>query len=84
MEEIVSEINSAMGKENQTRSSRPLRDSRYAAGSNTKSCRATDTIRLRIPFPKAWNTEPHTTQYPARRKLRLMVFSAGTPMDSIS
>ena len=56
---------------------------RYAAGRITRSWRAADTIRLYIPFPRAWKTEPTMMQYPAKMKLRLMILKAGTPISSI-
>ena len=54
-----------------------------AAGSNTNSCRSTDTARLKKPCPSAWNTEDATTLNPAIKKLRLMIRSAGIPISFI-
>ena len=73
-----------MGKAHQT-AARPLaRESRKATGSRTISWRTTDTSRLRTPCPSAWNTEEHTMEYPANRKLREMIRRAGMPMVSRS
>ena len=48
-----------------------------------RSCRLTDTIKLYIPFPIAWNTEPKIIQNPAIMKHKEMIRSAGTPISTI-
>ncbi len=80
---MESDTSSAMGNAHHTYCTLPDNESRYAAGSNTTSCLAMDITMLYTPFPRAWNKDPQTMQNPAKRKLKLIALSAGTPMESI-
>ena len=73
-----------MGKAHQTSPTCPLRESSHAAGRRTTSCRIMDTSILSTPLPRAWKVAETTTENPAKRKLRLIIRRAGTPMASIS
>ena len=81
--ESVRDISSASAKEYQTAWRPHVFAKNQARGRMHKSCLATDTIRLYTPFPSAWNTDPMMMQYPANKKLKLMIRRAGTPTSSI-
>ena len=84
MELRVKDISSAMGKDSQTRSRLPVRERSHAAGSSTTSWRQTETVRLYMGLPMAWQTDPAMMQNPARGKWMPMIRRAGLPMASMS
>ena len=59
---------SAIGNEYHTPLSPIVCPSIYAAGNNINICLVKDIIRLAMPFPRAWNTEPTIMQNPANAK----------------
>lgn len=55
-----------------------------ATGRMTSNWRTTEIVRLYTPFPSAWKIELVIMLNPAKIKLRLISFKAGTPICNIS
>ena len=76
----MAEATSAIGNASHTRFKLPLSDNRYALGNSTTTCLTSELIKLYVPFPIAWNTEPKMIQYPATGKCVAIILKAGAPI----
>ena len=64
----VREHASAMGNDHHTYPRPAVFANIYAAGSMTTNCLNAETVRLKSPSPKAWNTDIITMEAPASIK----------------